>query len=333
MTRRGDAETSPATRRRTSPPIALLLALLLALLHGHSPALPTHVASAQEPGYPAPGDRASAADDDEADADADAEDSGTDADDDPIENDEAGDEADAPPISLVLAPPQLVLPGEEGRLRVDVENAPPLRAFQVVLRYDAEALAVTSASAGALIAGADATLTHQVPEPGELRFAVGFEDVPSESRPAGSGSLVEIRLGPLVGEGDHQVEIVSAQLLTGDDETGLSSASAETLTPATVEILFAPEEDALARIQEEAAAFAEAATASPIEGLPVGIGFGDRLEQALDRVAAFEAQLPTLAWVLALLLALFTVALAWLMGRETPASARDANADWRFERD
>lgn len=321
------------TGRRTSPPVALLLALLLALLHDPSAALPTQVASAQEPGYPAPGERASDADGD----DADVEDSGTDGDDEPIGNGEEGDaadeEADAPPISLVLAPPQLVLPGEEGRLRVDVENAPPLRAFEVVLRYDAEALAVTSASAGALIAGADATLTHQVPEPGELRFAVGFEDLPNESRPAGSGSLVEIRLGPLVGEGDHQVEIVSAQLLTGDDESGLSSASAETLTPATVEILFAPEEDALARIQEEAAAFAEAATASPIEGLPVGIGLGDRLEQALDRVAAFEAQLPTLAWVLALLLALFTVALAWLMGRETPANARDANADWRFERD
>lgn len=221
-------------------------------------------------------------------------------------------EPDAPAVRLALSPRRIEL-GAPVDVDIVVENAPPLRGFEIVLGYDPEALAVTGVAPGDLLAPSGSTVGHQAGRPGELRLFAAAATDDAALRPQGSGSLARATLGALASEGTWDLAIERVELLTAGEEGALDGADVASLEGAVVEIVAPPSEDDRAAVAAAAEAFAQEAAAPPGAGASLARAFDGLRARLGDEASAVG---PLLAW-LGVLVASALVALGgWWLGRD-----------------
>jgi len=220
---------------------------------------------------------------------------------------------DAPAVRIALSPQRLEL-GAPVEVAIVVENAPPLRGFEVVLGFDPEALAVTGVAPGDLLAPSGSTVGHQAGRPGELRLfsAVATDD--AALRPQGSGALARATVGALAAEGTWDLAVERVELLTAGEEGALGGADVASLAGAVVEIVAPPSEEDRAAVAAAAEAFALEAAAPPGAGASLARALDGLRERLGDEASAVG---PLLVWLGALIAAALLALAGWWLGRDT----------------
>jgi len=226
---------------------------------------------------------------------------------------------DAPAIQVLLAPSHVQAGAQPIQVAIVIENTPPLRGFEVVLEYDPEALAITGAAAGDLLAASGSTLGHQAGQPGELRLFAAVATDDAALRPQGSGALAQVTLGALAAEGRWEIKIRDIELLTAEDADGLTAADAAALSGATVEVVTPPDEAERTALVASAEAFAAQAVAPPGASASLERAFAGLRDRLGDQASAAG---PLLAWAGALAAGALLALVGWWLGRE----ARDVGS-------